>query len=175
MNARAFALVLGAVIISILAASAGWLTHQFTAQDPAVEATSNTAPEFSLTDDAGQTHSLQDYRGKLVLLNFWATWCAPCVEEMPMLFEMQQQYSDQGFQVLGLTVDKREPAREFADELGVNYPLLGDHRSVVAVQDAYGENRLPFSVLIGRDGQILWRYAGVLKREDLTRRIEAAL
>lgn len=175
MNARIFAYVLGAVLLGIAALSAGWIFNRFIhtpTEDASISADSAvTAPDFTLMDQAGQPRSLSDWRGKVVLLNFWATWCAPCVKEMPMLVELQDQYGAQGFQVLGITMDKPDPAAAFAEKLKINYPLLGNHYTVVDVQDAYGENRLPYSVLINRAGQVLWEYPGELDRATLEPKI----
>ena len=81
-------------------------------------------PEFSLADTRGSAVSVNDYDGQLLLINFWATWCTPCVEEMPMLSELQNRYEDRGFQIVGIALDDPAKASEFASELGVGYPIL---------------------------------------------------
>ena len=167
------------LLLGVLSLAAGWFAREMLVPSAVVEsaASSDThgGPDFSLHSLDGDMISLSDFRGRLVLLNFWATWCPPCVEEMPLLMQLQSRHGDGDLQVLGLTMDKPENARPFAERLGINYPLLGDHRSVIAVQDAFGENRLPFTVLIGREGQILWQHAGAITAEMLEQQVQKAL
>ena len=117
------------------------------------------APEISAKDPSGSGQRLTGFRGKLVLLNFFATWCGPCREEMPALERLYRAYREQGFVVLG--VDYRESAgtvRDFLAEMKVSFPAVLDE-SGQAVK-AYGIRPLPASFLIGRDGRILWRAFG---------------
>src|ERR1700684_3786261 len=113
------------------------------------------APDFSLLTLDGQKVKLSDYRGKAVLLNFWATWCPPCKVEMPWFVDLQKQYSRDGLVVLGIAMDESEPAQiaKFASDLGVNYTvLLGTDK----VSDDYGDVQyLPTTFFIGRNGAIV--------------------
>src|SRR5690242_16222960 len=96
------------------------------------------APDFVLKDLDGKKVKLSDYRGKAVLLNFWATWCPPCKVEMPWFVDLQKQYGNDGLVVLGVAMDDSEPGTiaKFANEMGVNYPvLLGTDK----VSDDYGD------------------------------------
>src|SRR5438477_6929365 len=114
---------------------------------PAVGA---AAPAFELSALDGKKMRLQDFRGKAVLLNFWATWCEPCKIEMPWFVELQKQYGPQGLQVVGVAMDDASPEDigKFAKDLGVNYPVLIGKEAVV---DAYGGIQfLPETFYIGR-------------------------
>src|SRR6202045_1739340 len=116
---------------------------------------STVAPDFSLESLEGKTMRLSDFRGKAVLLNFWATWCGPCKIEMPWFVELQQKYGSQGLQVVGVAMDdaSKEDIGKFAKDMGVNYPILIGKE---AVGDQYGGiPGLPETFLIARDGKIV--------------------
>ncbi|MDT8321194.1 MAG: TlpA disulfide reductase family protein [Xanthomonadales bacterium] len=130
-------------------------------------------PDFSLSNLQGRLISAGEFDGKVLLLNFWASWCAPCVEEMPMLSELQRNYAGRGLQVLGIAVDDEGKARDFARELGVVYPVLAGQGQGMVLGRRYGNSSgmLPYSVLVDRSGIVRWVYLGALGREELERRI----
>jgi len=121
--------------------------------------------------------SASDFDGSVVLVNFWATWCKPCREEMPMLVELHAEFGDADLQVVGIALDDVQQARDFAAELGVNYPILVGSTDVMAVVRLYGNlsGVLPYSVLIDRAGTIRWAHLGVLEKTDLAGRIRELL
>jgi cytochrome c biogenesis protein CcmG/thiol:disulfide interchange protein DsbE len=117
------------------------------------------APDFSLTDLSGQNFRLSDYRGKVVILDFWATWCDPCKQEIPHFIEMQNRYASQGLQVLGVSMDDDEPpVRQFRQQFKMNYPVaLGNAK----LADQYGGILgLPITFVIDRNGRITARHVG---------------
>ena len=126
-------------------------------------------PDFSLSDAAGAPVSAADFDGQAFLLNFWATWCAPCVEEMPMLAELQRDHAQHGLQVVGIAVDEPERAQAFARELGLDYPLLYGLGEAMLVGREYGNasGMLPYSVLVDAGGIVRWTHLGALERADL--------
>lgn len=133
------------------------------------------APAFTLKTPDGKTVSLSDYKGKAVLLNFWATWCGPCKLEMPWLIDLQKKYSSQGFTVLGISEDDG-PAKQvsdFAAKMGVNYPVL---MSDDKVSHAYGGiDYLPTSYYIGRDGKVLVEIGGLISQSEMENDIQKIL
>jgi peroxiredoxin len=135
------------------------------------------APEFSLRTVEGKKLSLSDYKGKAVLINFWATWCAPCKIEMPWLVELRTQYAPQGFEILGVSEDDADTPRsklaKFGQEQGLNYPLLvGDD----AVSRKYGGVEfLPTSYFVGRDGKVVAETAGLVSKAEVEASIKKAL
>ena len=133
------------------------------------------APDFTLESLDGKNMRLSDFRGKAVLLNFWATWCGPCKIEMPWFVELQKEYGAQGLQIVGVAMDdsSKEDISKFAQEMGVNYPvLLGKE----AVGEAYGGvPALPESFFIGRDGKIVDRIIGLKGRGEIEDSIKKAL
>ena len=134
-------------------------------------------PPWTLGAADGRRVSAHEFDGDVVLLNFWATWCAPCRAEMPMLVEVQRDYADRGFEVIGIALDDVQQARDFADELGVDYTILVGGADVMAAGVAYGNaaGMLPYSVLIDRDGIVRWTVLGELHRDDLAQRLEPLL
>jgi len=134
-----------------------------------------TAPDFTLESLDGKTVRLSDFRGKGVLLNFWATWCQPCKIEMPWFAELQKQYGPQGLQIVGVAMDDASPKEigEFARDLGVNYPILVGKE---AVGDAYGGVQfLPATFYIGRDGKVVDKVFGLKGRGEIEENIKKAL
>jgi cytochrome c biogenesis protein CcmG/thiol:disulfide interchange protein DsbE len=112
------------------------------------------APDFQLQTIDGAALRLSDYRGKAVLLNFWATWCPPCREEIPWFVDFQKEYGPLGLQVLGISVENGEPKEvtDFIRKFGVNYPVLVGNDQVAA--EYAGVEGLPTTIYIGRDGHI---------------------
>ncbi len=133
------------------------------------------APEFNLPDIHGNNVALSQFRGKVVLLNFWATWCPPCRKEIPDLIELHNQYGGQGFAVLGISLDEdgARAVRPFAAEHGINYPLLLGNEKVVA---DYGNFLgIPTSFLIDRGGRIVKSYEGARPKNMFEADIRQAL
>jgi peroxiredoxin len=134
-----------------------------------------TAPDFTLETLDGKTMHLSDFKGKGVLLNFWATWCQPCKIEMPWFAELQKQYGPQGLQIVGVAMDDASPKEigEFAHDLGVNYPILVGKEEV---GNAYGGVQfLPATFYIGRDGKIVDKVFGLKGRGEIEDSIKKAL
>ncbi len=140
--------------------------HTSQAQKPAApfnlnDAVGQPTPAFSLKDASGQTVHLADYKGKVVLLDFWATWCGPCKLEIPWFIEMERQFKDQGFAVVGVSMDEDgwSAIRPYVQNMKMNYRvLLGDDN----VSTAYGGlDSLPTTLLIDRQGRIASVHVGV--------------
>ncbi len=136
--------------------------------------TGQAAPDFALTDVDGQPVRLADYRGKVVVVDFWATWCGPCRMELPDLKSLYSTYKPQGFEILGLSVDEDPPAvvKKFAQTNGIPY------RIVMADQDTqgrYGVRAYPTTLVIDRNGVIRARYIGITPREEFEQAIKPLL
>jgi peroxiredoxin len=132
--------------------------------------------DFTVKDMQGKSVSLSAYKGKVILLDFWATWCPPCKAEIPGFVELQDQYGEKGLQVLGVSVD--DPADKlppFAEEFKMNYPVLvGLGRD--DLQDAYGPMwGIPTTFLISRDGKICRKHSGLVGKERYEQDIKALL
>src|SRR5262245_61070422 len=125
------------------------------------------APQFALKDLEGRVEPLRRYRGKIVVINFWATWCAPCLAEIPEFVRLQRSYRNRGLQVIGITYPPVNPARvrRMAVKSRINYPLLFGNRRIAAL---YGvTNVLPVTIIIGRQGRLEGRIDGVTDIEEM--------
>ena len=134
-------------------------------------------PDFSLPDPAGVHHSISEWDGKLLLVNFWATWCPPCLEEIPGFIKLQSQYAGRGVQFLGVAMDKAENVQQFAAEHQMNYPSLQGQADAIAVARRYGNTygALPYTVIISPTGRILRTHAGMLELDAARALIESYL
>jgi peroxiredoxin len=143
------------------------------------------APQFTLTDTNGQKVSLSQFKGKAVVVDFWATWCAPCKVEIPWLEQFRNQYAGQGLQILGVSEDdldldnKTELAKEKQDiadkaaQLKINYPVLIDDANVSTPYG--GIDGLPTTFFINRDGKVVASTVGLAPREEIEADIQKAL
>lgn len=131
---------------------------------------------ITVKDIAGKSVRLSDYKGQVVLLNFWATWCRPCRVEIPALTALYRDYKDRGFVVLGVSVDSEvQLVKPFARVMKMNYPVL-----IGAGHDEFSDAFGPFigfptTVLVGRDGKLCVRHVGIASRSELERQIGALL
>ncbi len=175
MKRNAVVLVVVALAITFMIVAGQRLARRNVAA-PNSSAKGSTAPEFELKDLAGKTVRLSDLHGKAVLLNFWATWCPPCKEEIPWFVEFQKQYGGQGLQVIGVDMDdnpKADDLAKFAADMKMNYPVLVGSDKVA---DAYGGvEALPTTFYIGRDGKIVARVFGLAAHGEVEKNIRAAL
>ena len=130
---------------------------------------------FTLKDMNGVDVKLDSFKGKVILVNFWATWCGPCKVEIPDLIELQREFPDQ-LVIVGIDVlDEWSRVKPFADNLKVNYPLL-DANNRKDVEDAFGPMwGLPTTVIIGRDGKVAKRHSGIATKEQFKQYVESLL
>jgi len=128
----------------------------------------DVVPHFSYPDLDGRQRSSEEFTDKVVVLNFWATWCPPCREETPEFVALQEQYAD-NVQFIGIAIDDEEPVREFAESFSVNYPLLLGDVGAVSLSRQLGNRYegLPFTVVAAPGGNVVLRHAGGLKRDQL--------
>jgi peroxiredoxin len=135
------------------------------------------APDFTLPDLDGLPGSLSDYRGDVVLINFWTTWCPPCRVEMPALQKAYEKYHEQGFTILGINwteVDERSQIEPFVQEFGLTFPILLDINSDVA-GDLYQLLGLPTSIYVDRNGIVDEVFIGALQLKTLETKIQSLL
>ncbi|HYY69845.1 MAG TPA: TlpA disulfide reductase family protein [Terriglobales bacterium] len=174
-NAIVLAVVIAAVALMLFTGVRMTKPKAGTLKLPAVGKNGSVAPDFELKSLEGKPVRLSDFRGKAVLLNFWATWCAPCKVEMPWFVDLQKQYGTQGLQVIGVAMDDsgEEAIAKFAGEMGVNYPVLIGKE---AVGDAYGGVEfLPTTFFIDRQGRVVDRVFGLVGHSDIEDNIKKAL
>ena len=187
MLAAAAAVGLGLAAIPFIGTRAGEPQQELGAQSgqtagatakasPVCDGKAKKAPDFTLKDYTGKPVHMADYKGKVVLVNFWATWCGPCKYEIPMFVDLQQRYGAQGLNFLGISVDDPvEELKPFVDQYKMNYPVLvGLGRE--EVQEAYGPMvGIPVTVVVGRDGNVCTRYFGLRPKDRFEADIKALL
>jgi peroxiredoxin len=140
-------------------------------------ATVNALLALRLEDTENQLQALEQWRGKVIVANFWATWCPPCRKEIPDFAAASQALAEQPVQFVGISIDSLDKVRAFDDEFKVPYPLLIAGPEVLTLAAGFGNDAraLPFTVIIDRDGKVRHIKLGTLKREELERKIRALL
>ena len=152
-----------------------------TAGDRVIRASSaesaDDAADFGFVDQHGEKHRFSDWDGRVRVVNFWATWCPPCVHEIPMLVSVQESFRAQGVQFIGVAVDDPDGAFAMAKELGMSYPTMADARRTIDLLHAYGNRAaaLPFTAFVDGRGTIRDRHTGALTLEQTREKILALL
>lgn len=133
-----------------------------------------THPSFILPDVSGTKHDFSEWDGKNRMLNFWATWCAPCRREIPLLKAFQNEQGGNGFQVIGIAVDFPEPVANYAEEAQFNYPILVGEQDAMAIAESAGIEipGLPLTMFVASDGEFLSAYVGELHQSQLDTIVE---
>ena len=166
------------VMLAIAAAGAGYLTNR--SLQPRVPDTVAAAPgaaetlyALTLPDLAGVEQSLEQWRGKVIVANFWATWCPPCVKEIPEFSAVSRRHADAPLQFVGISIDTRDNVASFAKRFDVPYPLLIGSTATLGLASELGNSAraLPFTVILGRDGTIRHVTLGTLSESQLEGKI----
>ncbi len=167
-----------AALLLLLTACAGGAPEQAAARPEsgtdlqAAEPEAKLAPDFAVQSMDGEEFRLSDSAGQIRLIDFWATWCAPCREEIPMLNELQASYGDQGFRILAISDEAQDVVRDFLAEHDVQYTnLIGTEE----LSEAYGVLGLPAAYLVDREGRVVKSFLGPKPRRILVEKIEALL
>jgi thiol-disulfide isomerase/thioredoxin len=144
-----------------------------TPTDDASVSPSRTAPEqlpeFTLNDVWGEPHAISEWAGQPLLINFWATWCAPCRREMPLLQALHNERASTGLTVVGIAIDRQPDVQAYITEAGISYPILSGESDAMAVSDLFGLDGLglPFTVLVAGNGSLLTVHVGELLPDEL--------
>ncbi|MFZ0793096.1 MAG: redoxin domain-containing protein [Candidatus Korobacteraceae bacterium] len=167
-------IVLIIVVIAFAVAVYEGAQHHAHSKGAVPGAVDSPAAAFSLQDLDGKALSLANYRDKVVLLNFWATWCTPCRGEIPQFIDYQSKYGPQGLQLIGISMDDdAKPVHDFYQQFKMNYPVAIGSASLA---ESYGGVLgLPVTFLIGRDGRIAAKYVGAAEMPVLQQKIESLL
>lgn len=134
-------------------------------------------PDFSLPDVEGITHPISEWDGKVLVINFWATWCPPCRKETPAFVALQEKYGAHGLQFIGVAIDEKDPVIDFMDTYGVNYPMLLGELDAIEIGKQYGNRfgALPYTVVIDRTGKIAFVIRGEFTSENAEAQIKPLL
>ena len=153
-------------LIAGIAISLYWASPD-TTPDPKVELT--PVIDQPLIDLTGSVRHLREWRGKVLLVNFWATWCAPCREEIPLIQQARERYKDREFEVIGVAIDEEQSVAEYRNALAIEYPLLLVQGDPMGFLSSFGDEQgvLPHSAILGRKGEILATHTGPLTSDQL--------
>ncbi len=156
--------------LAMIIGGLGWFAFLLTEQGPGL-------PSFSFPDLEQSTRTSSEWQGKVLVVNFWATWCVPCLREMPRFVEMQKRYAEQGLQIVAISIDDPQTVREFAAEHKPNFPLLlgGEEAITLAKQMGNRITALPFTVIYDRQGNARYAKAGEISREILEQQLRPLL
>ena len=165
-------------LVAMLASAAfvsGYLLHRgpvaelSLASGPESDPSAARTPDFQFVDQHGVRRRMADWQGRVVVVNFWATWCSPCRTEIPLLIDLQAQLGARGLQLVGIALDDLESVQAYAREVGLNYPTAQGDQSALDVMQRFGNRTgvLPFTVVVDRRGNIVHRHAGPLTRVQI--------
>ncbi len=182
---------LGFVALALLAATAGYVMHQYSSRarlaqaqalaSPPVSAAPAATPSavfnWSFADVDGKSQPLSRWKGGLVVLNFWATWCPPCLKEIPAFVDLQNRLGSHGVQFVGIALDQVEAVKPFLTAHAINYPVLLGDQDVARFMTTLGNEigALPFTVVVGRDGRVLMLHQGEWLADDASKALEGYL
>ena len=183
-------LIITGLLIAVVAGAVGFLFQQHInkpqwaqvvignrADDPVKSLIGTTRPGFALQDMEGQQRNVREWDDHVLVINFWATWCPPCRDEIPSFIKLQEKYAGQGLQFVGIALQTAEEVKDFVAELGMNYPVLVGTEEVIKVAEEYGNRSgvLPYTVIIDRQHQINFIKRGPLHYEQAEMAILAVL
>jgi thiol-disulfide isomerase/thioredoxin len=156
------------LIAAIGASATGYWIHYYQRSTPQL-ALAIQRPDFQLPDLQGKIRKNTEWDGKIVIINFWATWCPPCVAEIPIFVKMQNQYGKQGVQFVGIAIDQLDAVQSFAEKMKINYPTLIGSEQAVEVSRDFGNDlgALPFTVIVNQQGEIVLRHRGEIDRPQI--------
>ncbi|MDX1811403.1 MAG: TlpA disulfide reductase family protein [Gammaproteobacteria bacterium] len=154
------------------------LYHESTPAAKAAKAMeSQYRPGFELPDLDGKLRNINEWNGKVVVVNFWATWCPPCKKEMPAFMDLHEKYGPEGLEFVGVALDEPGKVQDFVDTLGVEYPILVGGEKAIKASEDYGNRlgALPYTAVINREGYIVKTYRGEVSYDSLDSAIQKNL
>lgn len=130
--------------------------------------------EFSLADISGNIRSISEWQGKILIINFWATWCPPCLKEIPEFIELQSEYAEQNVQFIGIAIDKPHLVDDYLSFIDINYPILIAETEGGKLSHKLGNtfDAIPYTVIVNQQSQIIFRHPGELSKQKLHGLIE---
>lgn len=125
--------------------------------------------EFSLPDLTGKQRNITEWQGKIRIINFWATWCPPCLKEIPEFIKLQNEFKSKNVQFIGIAIEDSQPVKKYLDTIKINYPMLIGGDEAIALSHQLGNivNAVPFTVFVNQRGQIIHRQPGEIDREKV--------
>lgn len=154
-------LIVGAALLAIIA---GYILQQTQQGEPVA---SGPRPLFQLPDVNGVEHDIREWDGQVLVINFWATWCPPCLKEIPEFIELQKELGERGLQFIGVAIDEPDKVKAFIEEYGINYPILVSEEKGTLIAANYGNDLevVPYTAFVNRAGQIVHTHSGAMNKE----------
>ena len=175
MNRRQWMMIGGISVLALVAGifSSHWISQTELASDPSIKAF--FANPWKTPD--GKSANSDDWRGKVLVVNFWASWCPPCVEEMPTLDKIAQEYASKNVLIVGIGIDSPSNIRQFLEKTPVSYPIMigGLDGSALAKQMGNAQGALPYTVIINAKGKSVFTKLGKISEEELKKAINSAI
>lgn len=130
--------------------------------------------EFSLPDDSDKLRRISEWQGSILIINFWATWCPPCLKEIPEFIKLQKEFDEKGVQFIGIAVEDKQAVKDYLKSININYPILIGGEQAIVLSHKLGNivNAVPFTLIIDQQGQIVHRQPGELSRKKIKEIIE---
>lgn len=157
------------LVAAMLAAMAGFFLHRAALTGPVPAGTVPELLQLELPDETGKTQNFSQWQGKILVINFWATWCEPCREEIPVLVDMQARYASKDLQIVGIAVDSADKVREFSRLYRINYPLVIGGLEVINLSRKLGNKAggLPYTLVLNRSREVVKSHLGGMSKEEL--------
>ena len=163
------------LLAAIFALASGILVKQMLAS--LENASPAPMPSFSLPDATGKQRLSSEWQGKILVINFWATWCPPCRKEIPEFIALQSELANQGVVFIGIAIDEEKAVKNYQEDMGMNYPVLVDNANGVALAKEFGDSMeaVPFTVIVNREGKIIFRKPGEVTKSELMSQLSPLL
>lgn len=161
--------------IAVFALGAGYVAKQLTTPQNPQE--NELLPEFTLLDLAGEVRNISEWKGKILVINFWATWCPPCLREIPEFIALQNEFGAQGLQFIGVAIEEKDPVQEYVDSVNINYPVLIGEEAGIALSHKLGNkvNAVPYSIIVNQAGKIIHQHPGEFTKKEISELINPLL
>ncbi|NOQ17326.1 MAG: redoxin domain-containing protein [Methyloprofundus sp.] len=162
------------IFIGLALISALFVQHQSQKQQTAQTTTKVLLPHFSLPDVTGVEQPISNWQGNILIINFWATWCPPCLDEIPGFIELQKEYTDKNVQFIGIAIDKTDLVVDYLKTLNINYPILvaEENAEELVVQLGNFMKVVPYTLIVNPSNQIIYQHPGDLTKKELREQIE---
>ena len=155
-------------LTAVFALVAGFMAKQLSTTPNPQE--TGQLPDFTLPDLAGEPRNISEWKGKVLVINFWATWCPPCLREIPEFIALQNEFGSQGLQFIGIAVEEKEPVEAYVQTVNLNYPVLIGEEAGIALSQKLGNkaNAVPFTIIVDPSGKIIHQHPGEFKKQQIT-------
>jgi thiol-disulfide isomerase/thioredoxin len=170
-------IILSSFVVALLAGTAGYVVRHSLNVPSSEIVPAGSLLTTQLPDLSDKPQSLKQWQGKILILNFWATWCPPCLTEIPEFIVLQKQYADKNVQFIGIAVDEKQAVLDYNASAKVNYPLLIAGDGGIGLSKAWGNTieSVPFTVVLNPEGEIIYRQLGEVHQAELLKVIQPLL